>query len=128
MFRAPYSIAILLLICMAMMAACTTDTYYADDYRNCDREFGLKEADSGAVEKVAADTVRSIEGGFNLASFLEPVKLEIGSLDRDLEKQESVTARIERNRISFTYKVKEMFFTELYEKSVSLFPEQILVL
>ena len=114
MFRAPYSIAILLLICMAMMAACTTDTYYADDYRNCDREFGLKEADSGAVEKVAADTVRSIEGGFNLASFLEPVKLEIGSLDKDLEKQESVTARIERNRISFTYKVKEMFFTEPY--------------
>ena len=114
MFRAPYSIAILLLICMAMMAACTTDTYYADDYRNCDREFGLKEADSGVVEKVAADTLRSIEGGFNLASFLEPVKLEIGSLDRDLEKQESVTARIERNRISFTYKVKEMFFTEPY--------------
>lgn len=113
-FRAPYSIAILLLICMAMMAACTTDTYYADDYRNCDREFGLKEADSGAVEKVAADTLRSIEGGFNLASFLEPVKLEIGSLDKDLEKQESVTARIERNRISFTYKVKEMFFTEPY--------------
>ena len=114
MFRAPYSIAILLLICMAMMAACTTDTYYADDYRNCDREFGLKEADSGAVEKVAVDTLRSIEGGFNLASFLEPVKLEIGSLDKDLEKQESVTARIERNRISFTYKVKEMFFTEPY--------------
>lgn len=114
MFRAPYSIAILLLICMAMMAACTTDTYYADDYRNCDREFGLKEADSGAVEKVAADTLRSIEGGFNLASFLEPVKLEIGSLDKDLEKQESVTARIERNRIDFTYKVKEMFFTEPY--------------
>ena len=114
MFRAPYSIATLLLICMAMMAACTTDTYYADDYRNCDREFGLQESDSDTDEKDAADTLRSIEGGFNLASFLEPVKLEIGSLDKDLEKQESVTARIERNRIDFTYKVKEMFFTEPY--------------
>ena len=111
-FRAPYSIAILLLICMAMMAACTTDTYYADDYRNCDREFGLQEADPDTDEEYSTDTVRSLEGGFNLASFLEPVKLEIGSLDKDLEKQESVTARIERNRIDFTYKVKEMLFTE----------------
>lgn len=111
-FRAPYPIAILLSVYTALMVACGSDTYYASDYRNYDKEFGRQDSDSDTDEEGTADTVRSLDGQFKLASFLEPVKLEISSLDKNLKKQESVTARIERNRTDFTYKVKEMLFTE----------------
>ena len=93
----------------ALMVACGTETYHADDCRNLDSEFGVKSGEDTATSQWK-ETTRELEGRFNLPSFLEPVELKVSSLDDKLEKQNSVSARIARNRLDFTYKVPEMKF------------------
>ena len=103
-----YLFAALLPAGAALMVACS-DTYYADDYRNYDKEFGREQDEEVGVDSIEWDTVRLELGGkFNLASVLEPVQLNISALNKKLERQQTVSARIVRNRLDFTYKAKEM--------------------
>ena len=77
------------------MVACS-DTYYADDYRNYDKEFGREQDEEVGVDSIEWDTVRLELGGkFNLASVLEPVQLNISALNKKLERQQTVSARID---------------------------------
>ena len=100
----------------ALMVACSdTETYYADDFRNRDKEFGESQnGNSSEASPAWEDTALALEGSFNLASFLEPVELEISSLDGNLKKLESVSARVIRNRIDFSYKAPELKFPTPY--------------
>ena len=101
----------LLLCCAALMVACFgSETYYAGDCRDLDKEFGMEESADSLDSSVYSNVNRELGGRFNLASNLEPVQLEIFSLTTDLKKLKSVTARIERNRIEFTYKAPTMEF------------------
>lgn len=103
-----YLFAALLPAGAALMVACS-DTYYADDYRNYDKEFGREQDEEVGVDSIEWDTVRLELGGkFNLASVLEPVQLNISALNKKMERQQTVSARIVRNRLDFTYKAKEM--------------------
>ena len=104
-------LAVFSLACTALMVACGSETYYADDYRNHDRDFGFDSEETTVSEpEVWNDTLIALEGNFRLASFLEPVQLDFYSLDEKLERQKSVSARIARNRLDFSYKAKELLF------------------
>ncbi|MBR4784330.1 MAG: hypothetical protein IK012_03645 [Fibrobacter sp.] len=103
-------LAVFLPASVALMVACT-DTYYADDYRNYDREFGRNLEDDGNDSIQGWETKwLGLEGKFNLTTALEPLQLDIYALDDKLERQEKVSARIVRNRLDFTYKAKEIKF------------------
>lgn len=102
--------AILPILCTVIMAACS-DHYYADDYRNYDKEFGREtNEDSSTSATLPIDTNLALEGNFNLASLLEPARLDIYSLNGKLERLNSIPARISRNRLDFSYKATALRF------------------
>ena len=90
--------------------ACGSDTYYSSRYVDLDDEFGkTTPIIDTSTNKIFNETI-AFEGNFNLVSVLEPVKLEISSLDSNYEKIQTISARIERNRLEFKYKAKELNF------------------
>ena len=86
---------------VAMLAACGSDTYYSGHYENLDSKFGQQPITIDTSARENLDKSVAWEGLFNLVSVLEPVKMEISALDENFEKTQTVTARIERNRLEF---------------------------
>ena len=99
---------------VAMLAACGSDTYYSGHYENIDDKFGKQPIATDTSAKENFNKSIAFEGKFNLVSVLEPVKLEITALDENFEKTQTVSARIERNRLDFTYKAPEIHFYRPY--------------
>ena len=99
---------------VAMLAACGSDTYYSGHYENIDDKFGKQPITIDTSARENLDKSVAWEGQFNLVSVLEPVKMEISALDENFEKTQTVTARIERNRLEFTYKAPELYFHKPY--------------
>ena len=97
-----------------LLAACGSDTYYSGHYENIDDKFGKQPIATDTSTKENFNKSIAFEGKFNLVSVLEPVKLEITALDENFEKTQTVSARIERNRLDFTYKAPEIHFYRPY--------------
>lgn len=103
------SLCLFVSIC-AIIMACGSDTYYSSHYVDLDDDFGKKTPTIESTANKNFNETIAFEGIFNLVSVLEPVKLEISSLDSNYEKVQTVSARIERNRLEFKYKAKELKF------------------
>ena len=95
-----------------MLAACGSDTYYSGHFEDVDDRFGQQPIAIDTSANEIFDERIAFEGRFNLVSVLEPVKMNISALDENFEKMGTVSARIERNRLEFTYKAPEIHFQE----------------
>ena len=97
-----------------LLAACGSDTYYSGHFEDMDDKFGKTAPTIEISTNKNFDKTLALEGKFNLVSVLEPVKLEITPLDENFEKTVTVSARIVRNRLEFTYKAPEIHFHKPY--------------
>ena len=90
----------LVLLC-GLFSACENRTYYADDFENVDKNFGVKPSGGGPADTVSQSF--SLKGEFALMSVLEPKNLEIVSVDGSLDGVDSVPTRIVREQTDFSF-------------------------